>query len=115
MRGEIVRTCKTLRVRSRLLRVQTGLYRSLYPVAATFLFPFKKTHGAVCEYVLEYIRRAGRFRTALPRNDGLEFSNDFVVSKDPLVCVESPSALCQKPHPRDEGWGGFARLEVLDC
>jgi len=31
MRGEIVRTQKNLRVRSRSLRVQTGLYRSLYP------------------------------------------------------------------------------------
>jgi hypothetical protein len=30
MRGEIVRTRKTLRVRSRSLRVQTGLYRLLY-------------------------------------------------------------------------------------
>jgi hypothetical protein len=37
-RGEIMRTCKYLRVRSRSLRVQTGLYRRLYPVAATFLF-----------------------------------------------------------------------------
>ena len=37
MRGEIVSTCKNLRVRSRSLRVQTGLYRSLYPLAATFL------------------------------------------------------------------------------
>ena len=42
MRGEIVSTCKKLRVRSRSLRVQTGLYRSLYPIAATFLFHLRK-------------------------------------------------------------------------
>ena len=69
----------------------------------------------MCEYLLEYIKRAGRFRTALPTKVGLEFSTDFVVSKAPLACVGSPSVLCQKPHPRDEGWGGFARLEVLNC
>jgi len=42
MRGEIVRTRKNLRVRSRSLRVQTGLYRSLYPIAATFLFRLRE-------------------------------------------------------------------------
>ena len=42
MRGEIVRTRKNLRVRSRSLGVQTGLYRSLYPIAATFLFHLRK-------------------------------------------------------------------------
>jgi hypothetical protein len=46
MRGEIVSTCKELRVRSRSLRVQTGLYRSLYPSWRPS-FSLKKTHNPV--------------------------------------------------------------------
>ena len=64
MRGEIVSTCKKLRVRSKSRRVQTGQYPCLYQKFAAFL-SLKENTLAVCEYVSEYISRAGRFRTGV--------------------------------------------------
>lgn len=49
LRGEIVSTCKNLRVRSRSLRVQTGMYPSLYRFAAIFLSIFKNERN-LCIY-----------------------------------------------------------------
>ena len=42
MRGEIVSTCKDLRVRSRSLGVQTGLYRVIVPCRGDLLFHLRK-------------------------------------------------------------------------
>jgi hypothetical protein len=52
MRGEIVSTCKELPVRSKSSRVQTDMYRRLYPVRRDF--PFQREHILVlCERYIE--------------------------------------------------------------
>ena len=107
MRGEIVSTCKELRVRSRSLRVQTGLYRSLYPIDGDLPFPFKKTHGP-CVNMYWSILGARSFPNGVAvRTIDWNSRPLVLVSKAPLACVRSPSALCQKPHPsgtRDEAF-----------
>jgi hypothetical protein len=44
MRGEIVSTCKKLRVRSRSRGVQSKMYRLMYPESAAFLNLQRETH-----------------------------------------------------------------------
>ena len=52
MRGEIVSTCKELRVRSKSRRVQTGQYPCLYQKFAPFLISSKMTE--TCLFMTEY-------------------------------------------------------------
>ena len=108
MRGEIVSTCKDLRVRSRSLRGTDGIVPLIVPCRGDLPFSFKKNTRCVCEFILEYIRRAGRFRNRrCVSNDGLELSDQFSCVKSPTCCVRSPSVLCQKPHPSSTRDGLF--------
>ena len=52
MRGDIMRTCKNLRVRRRSQRVQTGMYRCLYRFAATFLSLLRRIRHTDCVWKL---------------------------------------------------------------
>ena len=99
MRGEIVSTCKNLRVRSRSLRVQTGLYPPLYPIAATFLLHLRK-HTAPCvDFYWSILGAPVVSRRRCPQTLDWSFQLIVLCQKPHLLVWEAPASCVKSPTP----------------
>jgi len=77
---------------------QTGQYHYLYQKGAV-LSLLKKTHGPLCEYVLEYIKRVGRFWTDVFLQHILQFRGEFSSVRSPTYFGQKPLSLRSKAPP----------------
>ena len=102
MRGDILRTCNNLRVRSRSQRVQTGMYRCLYRFAATFPFSFKENSNtlACVEVISEYMRVGGSFPMGLTCQSVSTIVAGFSWVKAHTCLGQSPQPLVSQPTPK---------------